>query len=194
MPGFAANFTLREFEAASKGPLSASMRSSAASLSHYLQAARNAFGGPIVVTSFYRPESTTQHGEGTAVDWRLPPNVTSYRMAQRLPDVLKAAGLPWGQMIFYPWAEDHVHLSLPTGRARGAVLVQLRDESYVALSSVLLAQFPGAPAGVVAPVDVVGVYTPAQGPDDEGDDAALWPWVVALLVLLVVVLVALLRS
>lgn len=176
MTGFAANFSLGEFERASKGPLGPGMVAYAARLSHVLQAVRDVLGGPIVVTSFYRPESTTQHGEGTAVDWRLPPGVSSYLAALKVPQILSKAGITWGQLIFYPWAENHVHVSLPTGRSRNALLVQLRDKSYVTLTGTLLASFPGAPS--VTPADVTGVYVPgkadpAEVPRDENESI---PW------------------
>ena len=127
----------------------------AARLSQLLQRFRVALGNrPILITSWMRSSSDTQHHEGTAVDVLLPPGVTE-RQVFTVSQQLANAGVRWGQLIFYPYTPArHWHLSLPTGLARNDVLVQIRDTAgdahdttaYKHLTAELLAQFPTSPA------------------------------------------------
>ncbi len=141
------------------------MLSYAGQLAQRMEVVRELLGGrPIVLTSFVRSESTTQHREGTAIDFRLPDGVNAWQAATMLQG-LAGRGVTWGQLIHYPFeGRPHVHLSLPTGVARGAVLVQDATGRYVTLTGQILAAFPQAAGGWIA----AAPGTTVEGPADEG--------------------------
>lgn len=161
MTEFAPHFPFVEFSRQSDMVWGDTELEYAAQLSQLLERFRAALGGgPIVLTSWLRSDSDTQHHEGTAIDARLPPGVTE-RQVYAASQQLQQAGVKWGQLIFYPYGDRHFHISLPTGVSRNRVMVQLYDTggnahdttAYRDLTPELLAKFPTTPAN--GPLDTI---------------------------------------
>lgn len=165
MTSFAPHFPLAEFQAKSDRALTPTQQEFAAQLSQRLELLRHALGDqPLVITSFLRSDSGTQHAEGTAVDFRRPANVSW----QRLTDValaLQHVGFHWGQLIPRYENDAHAHISLPTGQARQAILVETSAGTLVPLTPELYATLPdgvrGAAQAITAAAVVAGIVAAA---------------------------------
>jgi hypothetical protein len=155
---FTEHFPRSEFQRVSDRALTETEQEYAAQLAQRLELIRHALGdAPIVLTSFVRLDSDTQHREGTAIDARRPAFVSWQRLVETVQQLANAAGLRWGQFIIYPHEDprrSHFHLSLPTGTARQAVLVRVDSGAYVPLTGALLAELPD---GVTAPAPAFNV-------------------------------------
>lgn len=159
MTSFAQHFPLSEFQAKSDRPLGATEQEYAAQLSQRLELIRHALGDlAIVLTSYLRVDSDTQHAEGTAIDARKPGSVSRQRLVEVVL-ALQHVGLTWGQFIIY--LDDlHFHISLPTGQARQVVLIESSPGVYEPLTGAMLASVP---AGVTAPAPAVNVALAIAG-------------------------------
>ncbi len=144
MPSFAPHFPLSEFVERSDVIPSDAQIGYAARLSQILEVLRAALGNtPLVITSWIRSDSETQHREGSAVDFRPPQELSQREIYYRVVGAMNEAGLSLGQVIFYPFSDYHVHVSLPTGAARNAVLyADAAEKVYAPVTSDSLAKFP----------------------------------------------------
>jgi zinc D-Ala-D-Ala carboxypeptidase len=140
----------------------AAVRANAAKLAQLLEGVRAELGVPLRVTSGYRsPDRNStvggaahsQHMDGTAADF-VPVGLTRAQTNARLKAAAAAGRLPaFGQLILYPYTDDHVHLSLPRGTAKdGEVLNSLGAGRYVRLFFARVMDAAKRVAGTGAPV------------------------------------------
>jgi hypothetical protein len=183
---FAAHFTPAEFARRSDRVPSTVEFDRAARLSHGLELMRGAvnaavvssgiavppYGEPVVVTSFLRsgnPQS--QHFDGTGVDVRLSRKVSQRVIYDVVTKELRESGVTWGQLIFYPFSDWHVHYSLATGSKYKQILIASRNEDeyftptpeLVASLPTLRAPFPPASIGNAALALALGIGAAAIG-------------------------------
>ncbi len=120
------NFTAEEldFDLA----ISPAHRSNLQTLALLLERVRYLGGNaPLLVTSGYRPGDTRQHGTGSAADLRVP-NRDPIAFVSRVAPLLSSK--EFGQIIAYPHTTRHVHIALPNGTSRGAILVETGRGAY----------------------------------------------------------------
>jgi hypothetical protein len=105
----------------------------------------------LIVTDWLREPvaylEPSQHWDGSAVDVRPSRRLSQRAIYDAVTYELQASGIVYGQAIFYPFSDWHIHFSLATGAARNSVLVASDDErSYLRPSPALLASFPSKPS------------------------------------------------
>ena len=134
MPSLTTNFDSEEFENVSSRPLLAPDISKARQLAVKLEGVRRLFGVPLTLTSYIRPGVTSsgkpsQHNDGSAIDfepaWAGDLNPRTW--FDRVSAFAESGGLgDFGQVIFYPFSDQHTHLSLGTRRQ---ILISNSDET-----------------------------------------------------------------
>lgn len=143
----APHFSVLEFERASDRPLTATDIDHATDLAERLEVIREQLGVPLTITSFIRKDSDGQHGNGTAVDFEAVGSGYTQRQLFDQVSTLAAMGElgVFGQLIFYPFSDEHIHLSLPTGVRRNQVLIaDAAEKVYSEPSPGLVASIPGS--------------------------------------------------
>jgi hypothetical protein len=162
MTRLTSHFTLEEFQQASDVALTADEHDNAVLLAIKLEGARRALGDqPLVVTSFVRAaDAGSQHRNGEAVDVRPPRTLTQRQIYDALTAAAAVGALgEFGQLIFYPFSDLHVHVSLPGATRRNEVLIADADEAhYAPPSPALIASIPGSVLGAGALLLAAGVY------------------------------------
>jgi len=146
---FAPNFPPAEWSAASERPASDLEWEKAARLSLLLQIARHALGDvPLVITSWLRKtDAGSAHGTGDGVDFRPPRTLSQRDIFDRVTTAFRDSGVQWGELIFYPFSDWHVHVTLyPVGGFRQVLLADAAEEKYQAPNAVLVAAISTAPA------------------------------------------------
>ena len=149
MTSFSAHFTLEEFRRASDRAPDAIEQQKAACLSQLLEIVRHALGdAPVVVTSWLRPlDLDSAHRTGDAVDVRPRRDWSQRQIVDAVTAGLRAAGVHWGELIFYPFSDWHIHLTLYPVGGRDEILVADREERvYSALTPAVLDTIPTTPA------------------------------------------------
>ena len=135
MPSLTTNFDSDEFENVSDRPLLAADIGKARQLAVKLEGVRRLFGVPLTLTSYIRTGATTtsgkrsQHGTGDAIDfepgWAGDLNPRTW--FDRVSGFAQSGGLgDFDQLIFYPFSDQHTHLSLGTRRQ---LLISNSDET-----------------------------------------------------------------
>jgi len=142
------HFLDSEFAGKSDRPLTDADWQHARALSGKLELMRAALGSvPLAVTSYIRTGDPGQHGDGTAVDVGLRPTspLSQWDVYQRVTAPAVLASLePFGQLIFYPFSDGHLHLALQTGTRRNEVLIaDAGEKTYGDPTPGLLATIPG---------------------------------------------------
>lgn len=144
----------------------------AAETSWLLQAVRDQVKVPLDVTSLYRtPErnaalpgasDTSQHMDGTAADF-VPVGISLYTFAVRFLEAERAGKIPlYGQLIFYPFTSQHVHISLPTRTSRRAKLIKTREGTGFVSFSLQALRAGVASVATIAVVVLAGLYLLAR--------------------------------
>lgn len=162
------NFPLHEWQAKSDRPLTAADLQNAASLSWRLEVIRRALGDvPTILTSYIRTGSEGQHGDGTAIDFEPVGHTLSARDIFDRVNVLAQSGElgPFGQLIFYPFSDGHIHLSLQTGtRVNQILIADATEEHFETPTPTLIASLPGSVvAGIGAVILIGGALWLARG-------------------------------
>jgi hypothetical protein len=146
---FSAHFTLEEFARKSDRGPDAIEQQKAACLSQLLEIVRHALGDvPLVVTSWIRSDKpASAHYTGDAVDVRPRRDWSQRQIVDAVTDGLRRAGVQWGELIFYPFSDWHIHLTLYPVGGRDEILVADREEqAYAALTPAVLDTIPTTPA------------------------------------------------
>lgn len=162
------NFPLAEWQQVSDRALTAKDLAYAASLSWRLEVIRRALGDvPMPLTSYIRTGSEGQHGDGTAIDFEPIGHTMSAREVFDRVTALVASGElgAFGQLIFYPFSDGHIHLSLQTGtRVNQVLIADAKEERYETPTPALIASLPGSVvAGIGAVVLIGGAIMLARG-------------------------------
>jgi hypothetical protein len=153
------NFTVAEFQAKSDRTLTAADIEHARQLATMLEVVRRVLGVRLPVTSYIRTGSAGQHGDGTGVDAEpVGHKMTQRNIIDRVSAAAEAGALgTFGQLIFYPFSDEHIHLSLPTGRHRNAIYVaNAAEDHYERLTPAVLATIPGSVVVSLAGLVLVG--------------------------------------
>jgi hypothetical protein len=163
---FAANFTLAEFTRASTRAPDAVEVQKAARLSMLLEIIRHATGGePVIVTEWIAPRDRDGpgHPTGDAVDVRLTRKLSQRELVDRVTAALHAAGVQWGELIFYPFTDWHIHLTLyPVGVLNEVLVADSSGKVYSSVTPAVLASFPST-AAPFPPSQVAGAVVVALG-------------------------------
>ena len=145
MADLTANFDVAEFQRASDRPLTAADIPNARELARKAEVIRREMDGVrLFMSSFVRVGSEGQHGNGTAGDFEFEAgHFTQRTLYDRVSALARAGGIgPFGQLIFYPFSDDHLHISLGTKRE---ILIASADEKhYEPPTPALVAQIPGS--------------------------------------------------
>lgn len=156
------HFSVHEF---TKQPISspdmpAGVRARLPAIAGLLQAIRDEIGGArIVVTDYWRSReenknthgaaANSQHLDGTAVDLKVLDGITPFAAYNAIKEGRRAGRIPpIGEVIFYPFTDGHIHITLPTRGDRDQFLVKLLAEEgggYAPISDALASRFPGYP-------------------------------------------------
>ena len=151
MTSLTTNFDSDEFENVSDRPLLATDISKARQLAVKLEAGRRVFGVPLTLTSYIRTGAMTtsgkrsQHADGSAIDfepaWAGDLNPRTW--FDRMSTFAQAGGFgDFDQLIFYPFSDQHTHLSLGTRRQ---ILISNADETqYGPPTPDVVALIPGS--------------------------------------------------
>lgn len=155
-----ANFPLHEWQSVSDRSLTATDLGNAGQLSWRLEVIRRALGDvPMPLTSFIRTGSHGQHGNGTAIDFEPIGHTMSAReVFDRVTAVAASGELgTFGQLIFYPFSDGHIHLSLRTGTRTNEILIaDATEEHYEAPTPALIASLPGSVVAGIGAVVLIG--------------------------------------
>jgi hypothetical protein len=137
MASLTTNFDSDEFERVSSRPLLNTDIAKARQLAVKLEAGRRLFNVPLVLTSYIRPGVTSsgrpsQHNDGSAIDfeavWDAAPDLNPRTWFDRWSTFAQNGGLgDFGQLIFYPFSDNHTHLSLGSKRE---ILISNSDETH----------------------------------------------------------------
>lgn len=153
MASLTTNFDSDEFENVSDRPLLNTDISKARQLAVKLEAGRRLFNVPLILTSFIRTGATTssgklsQHGTGDAIDfeanWDAAPDLNPRTWFDRWSSFAQSGGLgDFGQLIFYPFSDNHTHLSLGFKRE---ILISNSDETqYGPPTADVVSRIPGS--------------------------------------------------
>ena len=154
------NFPLHEWQRVSDRPLTAADLQNAAGLSWRLEVIRRALGDvTTILTSFIRTGSEGQHGDGTAIDFEPVGHTLSAReVFDRVTALANSGELgAFGQLIFYPFSDGHIHLSLQTGsRVNQTLIADATEEHYEAPTPALIASLPGSVVAGIGAVALIG--------------------------------------
>lgn len=140
------NFPLDEWQRHSDVLIGDDHLGSIQALSWRLEEIRAALGHhPLPITSYLRADSTTQHGEGTAVDVGTKRTGLSQREIFNRLMIVEPRLRPYGQLIVYPFSDEHIHLSLATGTRLNDVRIADETETrYFKPTPDIVARIPGA--------------------------------------------------
>lgn len=153
-----AHFPLSEWQSVSDRSLTATDLGNAGQLAWRLEIIRRALGDvPMPLTSFIRTGSSGQHGNGTAIDFEPVNHTMSAReIFDRVMSVVPELGA-FGQLIFYPFSDGHIHLSLRTGTRTNEILIaDAAEERYEAPTPTLIASLPGSVVAGLGAVLLIG--------------------------------------
>lgn len=157
----APHFALEEFQSKSDRPIFPAEEPAAQQLAERLETIRAALGHhPVVITSYIRHGARGQHGNGTAVDFEGVGHGLTQRQVFDRVSALAARGAlgDFGQLIFYPFSDEHIHLSLFTGTRHNQILIANAAETeYDAPTPGLIARIPGSVTAGVALLALAGL-------------------------------------
>lgn len=164
MLSFAAHFTAAEFRRRADREPTAIELEYAARLSQILEVIRRALGDrPLVVTSWIRSDSDTAHRAGHAVDVRPTRELSQRAIFDRVTTALTESGIVWGELIFYPFSDWHIHVTLfPIGGRNEVLIADATESEYSAPTPALIAQLP-ATAAPIAPAQAGTVLVATVG-------------------------------
>ncbi len=164
MISFAAHFTLAEFTAKSDRVPDAIEQQKAARLSQLCEVIRHALGdAPLVVTSWLRgADRQSAHLTGDAVDVRPRRDWSQRDIFDAVTTGLQAAGVDWGELIFYPFSDWHIHVTLyPVGGNHEVLIANATETAYATPTAGLIAELPATlapfPPSQVVPALAVAV-------------------------------------
>jgi hypothetical protein len=151
MASLTTNFDADEFENVSDRPLLAPDLVKARQLAGKLETIRATFGVPLILTSYIRTGATTasgkrsQHSTGDAIDfepiWSGDLNPRTW--FDRVSTLGKSGALgDFDQLIFYPFSDDHTHLSL--GSRRQILIANAEETQYGPPTPDVVARIPGS--------------------------------------------------
>lgn len=137
MISFAPHFTLAEFVRASDRVPDAIEEQKAARLSQLDEIIRHALGDvPLPVTSWIRTGDAGAHDTGDGNDVRPRRDLSQREIVDLVTDALRAAGVQFGELIFYPFSDWHIHITLyPVGGMFQILVADAAEKVYVALDA-----------------------------------------------------------
>lgn len=116
-------------------------------------------GTRVRITSGYRPATANEkakgatgsgHLIGAGVDFALE-GLTTAQVAARVLELEKIGEMPnYGELIFYPFGDNHFHITLPGVGGNREKLVKLSEDGYAVFNVSWLSRFPGGATGLSA--------------------------------------------
>lgn len=142
---FAAHFTLEELTRVSDRRPDAVEIQKGARLSQVAEVIRHALGDrPLIVTSWIRADDAeSAHATADALDVRPTRLLSQREIFDRVTAALRESGVVWGELIFYPFSDWHIHFTnYPAGGRNEILIADASASRYVAPSANIIAALP----------------------------------------------------